>query len=206
MKNYFVKSVLIITYVLIALPLRIIFQIKKDSKLKIDSKGKYVIAANHPSKLDPFLILAALPFRTYLKLIPTRFVTTQNYLDKWYYRLFLIPLGCVSNRPKNKKSLGLLLELARKGETIFIFPRGELEKNGEESHPRVGVIYLEKKINDLKIIPVKITIGKVNLSNIIKRKVRAEVVFREPFRHKEFKGNLLPNAANLIDRIEKDGK
>jgi|TARA_B100001971_G_C18267064_1_gene594123 1-acyl-sn-glycerol-3-phosphate acyltransferase len=207
MKNYPIKIVLVFVHLLIAIPLRFLFRIKKDKILKIRSSERYIIAANHPSKLDPFLILAALPFSTYFKLIPTRFLTSQNYLDKWYYRFFLTPLGCVSNRPKNKKSLELLEELAKKGETIFIFPRGELEKRGKISEPKVGAIYLEKNIKNLKIIPVSIKFDKkLSFKDVIKRKVKTDIKFRMPFRHKEFKDDLLINAKDLINRIEKDGK
>jgi len=208
MKNYPIKGVLVATYFLIAIPLRIIFRIKREGEPKIDSNGKYIIASNHPSKLDPFIILASLPFKTFFKLIPTRFVTTQNYLTKWYHKMFLLPLGCISNKPKNgKKALEILEERINEGETIFIFPRGELEKKGIKSEPKVGAVYIEKNVKDSKIIPVNIYLsGKLNFKNLLKRKVRIEIKFKEVFRHKEFKDDLQINANDLIKRIEKDGK
>jgi len=208
MKNWLIKGVLITTYLLIAMPLRIIFRIKRKGELEIEKPGKYIIAANHPSKLDPFLILASLPFRTYLKLIPTRFVTTQNYLTKWHHKFFLIPLGCISNKPKkNKKPLEILEKRLRSGETIFIFPRGELEKRGIKSEPKVGIVYLERNVKGSKIIPVKIYMScSLNFMNIITRKIKVEVTFKDVFRHKEFKEDLQIMANDVIRRIEKDGK
>jgi 1-acyl-sn-glycerol-3-phosphate acyltransferase len=206
MKNWLIKVVLIATYLLIAMPLRIIFQIKRKGKLEIKRTGKYIIAANHPSKLDPFLILAALPFRTYLKLIPTRFVTAQKYLNNWYDKFYLIPLGCISNKTKNKKTLEILEKRLRSGETIFIFPRGELQKGGLISEPKVGVVYLERNVKESQIIPVNIYISRsLNLINVIKRKVKVEITFKELFRHKEFKKDLQIMANDVIKRIEKDG-
>jgi len=208
MKNWLIKGVLIATYLLIAIPLRVIFRIKRKGELKIKKSGKYIIAANHPSKLDPFLILASLSFRTYLKLIPTRFVTTQKYLNKWHHKFFLIPLGCISNKPKKEqKPLKILEKRLRAGETIFIFPRGELEKRGLKSEPKVGVVYLERKVKGCKIIPVKIYISdSLSLINVIKRKIKIEVTFKEVFRHKEFKEDLQIMANDVIRRIEKDGE
>ena len=208
MKNWLIKSVLIATYIIIAIPLRIIFKLKRTGDLDIKEPGKYIIAANHPSKLDPFLILASLPFRTYLKLIPTRFVTTQNYLTKWYHKFFLIPLGCISNKKKkDKKPLEILEQRLRSGETIFIFPRGELEKKGIKSEPKVGVVYLERNVEGSKIIPVNIRInGKLNFINTITRKIRVEVTFKEVFRHNKFSKDLQIMANDVIRRIEKDGK
>ncbi len=208
MKNWLIKGVLIATYLLIAIPLRIIFRIKRKGELEIKRSGKYILAANHPSKIDPFLILASLPFRIYLKIIPIRFVTAQNYLNKWYNKFFLIPLGCISNRPKrNKKPLEILEKRLRSGETIFIFPGGELEKRGLKSEPKVGVVYLERNVKGSKIIPVKIYISdSFSLTNMIKRKIKIEVTFKEVFRHKEFKEDLQIMANDVIRRIEKDGE
>jgi 1-acyl-sn-glycerol-3-phosphate acyltransferase len=208
MKNWLIKGVLIATYILIAIPLRIIFRVQRRGELEIKKPGKYIIASNHPSKLDPFIILASLPFRTYLKLIPTRFVTTQNYLIKWHHKFFLIPLGCISNKPqKNKKPLEILEKRLRSGETIFIFPRGELEKRGLKSEPKVGVVYLERNVKGSKIIPVKINIsGDLNFLNVIKRRIKFEVTFKKVFRHKEFKEDLQIMANKVISIIEKDGE
>jgi 1-acyl-sn-glycerol-3-phosphate acyltransferase len=208
MKNWLIKGVLIATYILIAMPLRIIFKVKRKGELEIKKSGKYIIASNHPSKLDPFIILASLPFRTYLKLIPTRFVTTQNYLTKWYHKFFLIPLGCISNKPqKNIKPLEILEKRLRSGETIFIFPRGELEKRGLKSEPKVGVVYLERNVKGSKIIPVKIKIsGNLSFFNVIKRQVKFKVTFKKVFRHKEFKEDLQIMANEVISIIEKDGE
>jgi len=208
MKNWLIKEVLIATYLLIAMPLRIIFRVKRKGDLEIKKPGKYIIAANHPSKLDPFIILASLPFKTYLKLTPTRFVTTQNYLTRWYHKFFLIPLGCISNKPKkNKKPLEILEKRLRSGETIFIFPRGELEKRGIKSEPKVGVVYLERNVKGSEIIPVNISIsGSLSFFNVIKRRVKIEVTFKEVFRHKKFSKDLQIMANDVIRRIEKDGK
>lgn len=208
MKNYLIKGVLIVVYIFIAIPLRLIFKIKRIGEVNLESKNKYIIASNHPSKLDPFLILASLPFITFLRLIPTRFVTSQDYLKKWQYKIFLIPLGCISNRPKNgKKALEIMKERIHQGETIFIFPRGELEKKGIISKPKVGAIYLEKEISDCKIIPVKIIFSeKLSFINFIKRKVKTDIRFKKIFRHNKFKDDLQIHADDLMEIIENNGK
>jgi len=208
MKNYIIKGVLIVVYFLIALPLRIIFKIKKTGELYLDSKSKYIIASNHPSKLDPFLILASISFREYFRLIPTRFVTSEDYLKKWNYKIFLIPLGCISNKPKNgKRPLEIMEERIKKGETIFIFPRGELEKRGIKSEPKVGAVYIEKNIKDCKIIPVNINFSdKLNFDNLFKRKIITNIKFKKTFRHKEFSKNFQIQANDLMNRIENNGK
>lgn len=206
--NFLIKGVLIMVYILIATPLRIIFKITRIGGIELEKGTKYIIAANHPSKLDPFLILAALPFRTYLRLIPTRFVTSEEYLRNWRYKIFLVPLGCISNKPKNgKKTLELMKERIMSKETIFIFPRGELEKKGIISKPKIGAIYLEREIKDCKIIPVKLTFSeKLSFSNVLKRKVKTDIKFKKIFRHNKLKDDLQKYADNLMEIIENNGK
>jgi len=207
MKNSFVKIFLITTHILIALPIRLIFNVKSNSsELKILKGRKYIIASNHPTKIDPFIILASIPLNKYIKLVPIRFVTSEDYLSKWYYKPLLLSWGCVSNTTKNgKKPLDLLKDHLDKGETIFIFPKGELEKRGKNASPNVGVVYLEREVKNSYIIPVKVYIpGSLNIINLLKRNIKVEIKFREIFRHEKFSDDLQIMANDLMKRIEND--
>ena len=138
--------ILIVTHILLAVPLRFIFRIESNSlDIKINENKRYIIVANHPSKLDPFLILAALPMSIFVKLTPFIFVTTEKYLKKWHYKYLLLMWGCFSDLEKNnKKPISILKEKLNNNETIFLFQGGELEKEGKSNSPRIGAIYLER--------------------------------------------------------------
>lgn len=193
-----------LTHFIFAVSIRFIFKIESNgNSLAIFKEKKYIIAANHPSKLDPFLLLAGLPLKTFMKFLPFAFLTTEDYLKKWNYKPFLLMWGCISNKEKNRvKPLQKLKTRLENNETIFIFPRGELEKKGNLSSPRVGAVYLEREVKDSLILPVKITISnKITLVNLIKRKVKVKIEFKKIFRHEKFEKDLQPLADDLMNKI-----
>ena len=200
------NTVFFLTHVIFTIPFRLIFQIESNGKSVNISKTKsYIIAANHPSKLDPFIILAGLPLKTFLKLSPFAFLTAEDYLKKWHYKPFLLMWSCVSNKEKDKlKPLQRLKSQLENKETVFIFPRGELEKRGNPSLPKVGAVYLEREVKDSYILPVKVEFtNKLTFLNVIKRKVKTKITFKKEFRHRKFKKDLQPLANEVIDNILK---
>lgn len=195
---------LIVTHFVLAIPLRFIFRIENNSSnIKIREKRKYIIVANHQSKLDPFLILAALPFRIFVKLLPFSFVTSEKYLERWYYKYFLKMWGCISNVEKNnKKPLALLEERLNANETIFLFPGGGLEKEGKLVTPKVGAIYLERKFKNSVLLPIKIEMSnKISILSLLKRNIKTKIWIKKEFRHKKFQKDLQPLANELYKRI-----
>jgi 1-acyl-sn-glycerol-3-phosphate acyltransferase len=201
MKSTFVRVNSIFFYIFFAFLLRLIFRIKRQEIPVLRKENNYIIASNHVSKLDPFLILASLPFTTFLKLIPIWFVTTNEYLIKWYYRLPLLALGCISTKQrKNEKVLDLLKNLLANGDTIFIFPMGGIKKRAKRT--KVGVVYLEREVKNSFIIPVNINISlNISLANIFFRSVSVNVRFKQPYRHKIFSDDLQPLADEVMRRI-----
>lgn len=196
--------VLFLTHFIFTIPVRFLFQIESNGKdIIVSENKKYIIVANHPSKLDPFIILAGLPLKTFMKLAPFAFLTTEDYLKKWNYKPFLLIWGCVSNKEKNKvKPLQRLKTQLKNKETVFIFPGGELEKRGNTNSPKVGAVYLEREVKDSFILPVKIKVSnKITLMNLIKRKIKVKIKFKKVFRHKKFSEDLQPLANDLMDRI-----
>lgn len=195
--------ILIVTHILLAMPLRFIFKIESIIECNLNNNKKYIIVANHPSKLDPFIILAALPLKEFIKLTPYVFVTSEKYLKKWYYKYLLRIWGCVSNIEKNgKKPLHLLKEKLDQNETIFLFPGGELEKEGKSKSPKIGAIYLEREVKDSILLPVKVEISnKIDLSNLLRRNIKTKIYVKKEFKHKEFEKDLQPLANELYDDI-----
>ena len=196
--------VLIITYIILVAPLRFIFRIKSNSKyIKINKNKKYIIVANHPSKLDPFLVLAVLPLKIFIKLTPINFVISEDYLKKWYYKYLLKMWGCISNiKRDNKKPLAILKEKLNNNETVFLFPGGELEKKGKLGTPKIGAIYLEREVKNSFLLPIKIEMSnKINLLNLLKRNIKTKIEIKKEFRNEKFQKNLQPLADELYKRI-----
>lgn len=205
MKKYLISLSLIIMYLISSLPLRFIFRIKTNSsKIVLEKSEKYIIVANHPTRIDAFLVLSSMPFRKYLNLLPIRFPIADKYINTWYKKMILLPLGDVPlSKGANKEILPRLIEMLNDGQTIFIHPTGSLEKKGRKSTPKVGAAYIEREVNNSKLIPVNIKIsGRINIINLIKRKVRVNIRFKRPFRHKLFPDDLQPLANDVMRRIK----
>lgn len=205
MKNIIVTSWQIITYFLVGAPLRLLFRVKRSINFKIEKGKKYIIAANHPARIDPFLISYSLPFKEFIKLVPLRFITADEYLTNPLLRYFLLLYGCfTTKKQKNKTVLELSIELLERGETVFIFPSGRLEQNEYKIEPKIGVAYLEREVKDSLILPVKISYNeRFRFINLLTRKIEVQIEFKESFRHTEFPKDLQLLADNVYHRITK---
>ena len=132
MKKFFIRSVQIIVHLTTATPQRLFFGFKKSKNLKFDKNKKYIIASNHPTRLDAFMVLAAMPFWEFVKITPIRFITYEKYMAKWHQKLYMISLGCVSTNINGTRPIEYYKKLLEDKQTLFIFPRGKLEKPGDK--------------------------------------------------------------------------
>lgn len=126
-----------LAYLIAALPLRIMFRVNRRFRGGIShTKRGMLLVANHQAHVDPFLILACLPPRAFLKLLPIYFPTTEavftdpKYNPKFFPLIWL--LGCFSigndtaTRTRSMLYIRALLEHRR---TVVIFPEGKLNKD-----------------------------------------------------------------------------
>lgn len=162
MKNMFVWVWQFVTYFLVGIPLRIIFKVKVRYDVTIHRGISYIIAANHPKRIDPFLISYSFPLRDFIRLIPLRFITADKYLKNAFLYPFMVLYGCITT---NKTSQGSVLDRSirclNRGETIFIFPSGSLESSGKQYRSKRGIAYLSTFAKKALVIPVKITYSEL---------------------------------------------
>lgn len=199
MKNPLITVWQFVTYFIIGIPLRIIFNVHRTVDFKFEKGKKYIIASNHPSRADPFLICYSLPLKTFVKLIPFRFITAYEYLKIPLIGQILSLYGCISTKKvKDIKVLDRAINLSQKGETLFVFPKGELQKDNKDQKPKVGVVYLEREIEEGHIIPVNISIT----SKGIFKKTR--IYYKKSIRHKSYPEDLQPLADDIMKIIEQN--
>lgn len=139
-RGYFLQHdrVLFIVQVLIyffcAIPLRIIYRSKIKYTASLDNLRKgSLFVSNHQSKVDPFLILACLPPRDYLRTIPVRFPLTEDFFSSKYLNPRLFPiltiLGCFSAGSTTYTKMHTVFyirKLLKQNKTIMIFPEGKI--------------------------------------------------------------------------------
>jgi len=190
MKNLIVITWQLISYFLVGVPLKIIHKTKPIYNFKYENGHSYIIASNHPSKIDPFLVCYNFPFKDFIRLIPFRFVTADKFLHG-FNKYFLLLYGCFSTKEvKGKKVLERAKHYLERGETVYIFPTGRIEKSVKYK-PKVGTIYLQRDINNCKIIPVNLTYKDESV----------KITYKKSFRYNQFNDDLQPLAGNLMEKI-----
>ncbi len=125
-------------------------------QLKPDHTKTFVIASNHQSAFDHFMILACLPLNFLVKESPFRFMTLHKYFTYLPFRVFLIFCGSFPAKPIHNHIFGLdaAERLLKIGHTVLIYPEGTRTLPGEKE-PKSGVTVLAKMEN-VMVIPAKI--------------------------------------------------
>lgn len=207
--TYFISLFQIIVYLIVSLPIKFFFQPKVQIKNESKKLNKgIIIAANHQSRLDLFLIFSSIPFGQFIKLIPIRGVVAEKYSNTWWKKLFLQSLGTLplkTGQKESAKSLLLINDLLEKGFTILLFPEGKVVNEGEIVQAKPGIGYLSSKKN-IKVVPVYLAgFRDVNIFNMILRKYKAKVLIgiprsfykKEPFNAKNISTDILKNIYKL---------
>lgn len=179
-ESLLIKSVLITTYITISRLLRWYYhtEITVSKKLLNTGKDRFIIVANHRKAIDPYLILATLPFNVYRTLLPIRFFTANLFLKYWWQRCFLLPFGSFRAYSTEGELSGVTgaMQLSDQGQSLFIFPEGKRMKNNKKVELKVGVAYLAQRRN-FTIIPVSINYAGNHSKN------KTQIIWGAPFKH-----------------------
>lgn len=147
------------------------FTIENRSGLNLrEIKGPYIVASNHKSRIDPFIIGLAFPLLN--KIYPIRFMTADGYLKVPILGQFIRLMGGFPTYYKQgmDKSLELPLKLLDNGVSVGYFPEGSINKSDVLKDGKRGIAVLAYK-SKAPILPVAIKFKKFNI----------RVIFGEPF-------------------------
>ena len=116
-------------------------------------QARYVIYANHQSKIDPFIITACLPSRAILRLFPFRFFVDNLYI-KGPAKIIINSMGGFPAQYEPNKAYGLdcARELLGSKQTVVIFPQA---RRTRERIAKRGISQLALEPN-VYLIPVNI--------------------------------------------------
>jgi len=174
------------------IPLRILFF--GFGRLKVSGwnniaqlKAKpFIIASNHVSFLDPFLVSHIFPFST--RFFPFRYPAFPAHYYTWK-RPFMWMLGSypIFKGDALEEVLDKSLAILKHGDNILIFPESKIKRKGRTRSPRRGVAYLAAKAH-LPILPCFISgfyperhaIG-FTWKDLFLRKYHIKVTLGEPF-------------------------
>ena len=152
-------------FIVLWFPVRLIFHFflhyKVESKEDLSSlKGPLIIASNHTSFLDPFLIGAAFPI--FSQIYPIRYATWYRYYYIFWPFINLFGAFPVRKKIGLEKTLRRGIRILEKGGVVGIFPEGKRRHLGRPRKPRRGVAFLAAKTNS-PILPILIE-GTIGLS------------------------------------------
>lgn len=147
-----ITIILHLTHAIASRPIRLLFRIDATvpkELLSLNPNNRYLIVCNHQQRIDPCLVLAALPYKSILAISPIRFFTANKLLRFFWQRLALGMFGSFRAHSTNGKISGVRggLRLSDKGHTLFIFPQGKIRKNKLNGGLKVGIGYLVKRRN-----------------------------------------------------------
>jgi 1-acyl-sn-glycerol-3-phosphate acyltransferase len=124
--------------------LRLVLRPRIEGRDNVPGEGPLIVASNHLSFIDSFIIPLVLPRHV-------TFVAKSGYfegtgLKGWFVRWFLTSLGHVPvRRGAQRGAMGALeqaLELLRQGEAFGIYPEGTRSPDGRLYRGRTGVGWL----------------------------------------------------------------
>lgn len=129
-----------------------LFRIETEGLENVPAHGGAIIAPNHISVIDSFVVPAVLPRRI-------TYVGKAEYMDSWKTKYIFPALGMIPiDRSGGSKSDGALLaasKVLRRGELFGIYPEGTRSRDAKLHKGHTGVARLALQ-NDVPIIPVGI--------------------------------------------------
>jgi glycerol-3-phosphate dehydrogenase (NAD(P)+) len=134
--------------------LHVYFRLRRTGHHNIPD-GPVILAANHRSFLDPFIVATC-------ALRPVYFVAKKELFDKRWQGWLLNCLGAfpIKRGQSDEQSMQTALALLERGEAVVIFPEGTRHREGPLHEPRRGVGRLALE-SGAPVVPVAI-IGTEN--------------------------------------------
>lgn len=130
--------------------------------------GKYaIIIANHTSLLDAVLLITFLPERLHFP------ISTAIY-KKWWIKPLLWTVDVYPIDPTRPMAVKSLVEIAKSGKKIVIFPEGRVTITGSLMKIYDGPGLIADKAN-AKIIPIRIDGAQLSPFSYLRGKIRTQI-------------------------------
>lgn len=172
---------------IVSLVFYIIFIPKVKGKENIPKKNGAVIAGNHKTNFDCFMVI--LSTRRCVHFLAKAELFKLSFFNWFFSNAGLIP---VYRNGKDKKALETAIDRLENGELVGVFPEGRLNKSSRNSLLpfKIGAVKMAKETG-CPIIPFAINGKYIPFAHSI------EIVFGEPY---FVEGNNLEEANKILER------
>jgi long-chain acyl-CoA synthetase len=146
------EAIVYILFILQKTFFKVFFRLKVVGDLNIPQRGPIIIAANHTSYLDGFVIAAALPFNTFKN---TYFLGYQKYFVGTFKSIFARLAHVIPIDPDVylNRALQISSYVLQKDKLLCIFPEGGRSFNGKLLPFKKGIGVLSLELN-VPVLPV----------------------------------------------------
>jgi 1-acyl-sn-glycerol-3-phosphate acyltransferase len=119
---------------LVGLAIQFYFSLERTGRKNIPKKGPVILASNHRSFLDPFLIGCCMRR-------PVYFVAKKELFDKRWQGWILNGLGAfpIKRGESDEESMATARGVLERGGALVIFPEGTRHRSGPLGRPKRGV-------------------------------------------------------------------
>jgi len=175
----FSKIIYVLSRFLFWLFAKFFIKLKVQFLTQFPFKKPLILASNHLSFLDPFLLCICFPFRSRIHFI--RFMTADILMKKFDF--IIKHWGCFPTFHGKGLDISLKIpqEIIKQGHSLLIFPRGKRIKRFYKKKGKVGTAILALT-NNTPILPIKITDSHPgSLKKLFLRKRQIKITIGKPF-------------------------
>ncbi|MBF0217265.1 MAG: AMP-binding protein [Candidatus Omnitrophica bacterium] len=172
---------------ILRLMFRVIWRLRISGEANIPVKGKCVLAVNHESYLDGFIVASSVPagLRKDLFLVGFRAYFEVPVIRNIVKFIRVIPIDQATRLLEAMQACAYVL---KNDKIVCIFPEGERTIDGEIKEFKKGVGILAKELN-IPLVPVRITGSHRSWprTRAFPRPYPISITFGRPFDHEELK-------------------
>ena len=175
--------------------LRLYFRVARIGREHVPAEGGVILAANHRSFLDPWVIGVCLRR-------PIYFVAKQELFHNRFLGWFLNSLGAFPLRrgASDEESVATALALLERGAAVVIFPEGTRNRSGPLRAPRRGVGRLALE-SGAPVVPIAVAGTERARRGWRIRPVRVSIRCGRPLTYPRVEAPSPHLAAEVTDRI-----
>ena len=148
---------------------RFVSNLKVEGRENVPKDGMLIVASNHVSAIDPFIVIHAVRR-------PAAYMAKVELFEKWIMRLFLDLLGAfaVDRTKLSVSTIKTVLGLKKTKWCLGIFPQGTRERDDNMEHINKGFASFAKTLK-CDILPVAILGASKNDRKLTKRNMKVKI-------------------------------